>query len=432
MTGKGRSLRVSLLNAADYAGGAESVARMLRDGLRARGHRTVLWVGRRRRKEDAGHTRRIPCTTSQHRAAKRYARKGFFSLGLPSSLCFCESPVLSGIDVIHLHNLHGHYFSITALPRLADRVPLVWTLHDFFPITGGCVFPQECDRWMSRCGSCPQQGVYPIGTEFDRTRRMQSIKRKTFRNLPVTIVTPSRHLTSAVKRSGVFAKADVHTIPYGVDTQTFRPGRNDARKELGLSPDSPVVLLAAQGLTDPRKGIDHATTALRQIDVPDLGILLVGGGDAKPIVEALSMHDVRPLGYLTNPAAVARCQAAADLFIFTSLAENFPCAIQEAMACGTPVLAFDIDGVNEQITADQTGFLVPIGDTSALTQAAGQLLSNITRLSATGEAARRHAETNWNPDLFIDRHECLYRDILMRTKGTHTSGDTISTRVQKI
>lgn len=411
----GKSLSVALLNSTDYAGGAESVVRMLLDGLRCRGHEAVLWVGRQRIKKNTEHTHRLPCNASQRRAAKRYAEKGFFNIGVPASQSFCRSTALSGVDLVHLHNLHGHYFSITDVPRLTERAPLVWTFHDFFPITGGCVFPHDCDRWMSQCGSCPQQGRYPIATKFDRTRRMQSIKRQAFRDLPVTIVTPSRHLDRAVKRSGIFTSADVHIIPYGVDTHVFQPGRREARVYLGLSPDRPVVLLVAQGLDDPRKGIEHAVAALRRAGVPGLVVLLVGSGDVEPVVQALCMHEVRALGYLTDRTEVARCYAAADLFIFTSLAENFPCVVQEAMACGTAVLAFDIDGVNEQIADDRTGFLVPAGDTDRLMRAARQLLRNTARLAEIGAAAGRHAETHWTLQAFLDRHERLYRDILERT-----------------
>ncbi len=403
-------MQIAIVNSTDFGGGAESVARMLQSGLQDRGHDAVLWVGRRRG-EDTKRTRQLPYTGSERRVALRYLHKGFFNLGLPASLRFCDSTLPAGTDLVHLHNLHGHYFSITALPRLAACFPLVWTFHDFFPITGGCAFPEECERWMSRCGQCPQLGRYPLATEYDRTRRMQSIKRRAFRDLPVTIVTPSEHLARAVRRSGVFASADIHTIPYGVDTKVFRPDRQRARQQLGLSGKGPVVLLAAQGLDDPRKGMAHAVTALRQVDVPGLVVLLTGRGDAQPIIHAMSTHDVRPLGYIMDRSELARCYAAADLVIFTSLAENFPCVVQEAMASGTAVLAFDIDGIREQITPDRTGFIVPAGDTESLSRVAGDLLHNVATLPAIGAAARRHAETQWNLDRFIDRHERLYYDI---------------------
>ena len=74
-----------------------------------------------------------------------------------------------------------------------------------------------------------------------------------------------------------------------------------------------------------------------------------------------------------------------------------------------------IDGVNEQITHDRTGFFVPAGDTDHLTRAARQLLRNTAGLAEIGAAAGRHAETHWTLQAFLDRHERLYRDILDRT-----------------
>lgn len=414
------SLRIALLNTADHAGGAETVVRLLRDGLRTRGHRTELWVGRPPT-DDLSHTRQMPSTTAQERVANRFSRKGFFGLGLEASDSFCESEALAGVDLVHLHNIHGHYFSITALPKLAQRLPLVWTFHDFFPITGGCAFPYACERWLTRCGSCPQQGRYPIASSFDRTRRMHSIKRRAFHGLPVNIVTPSDHLGLAVKRSGVFGGAEFHTIPYGIDTGVFHPHRAMARARLALPSDRPVLLLAAQGLDDPRKGIDHAITALKRLKGISPIILLVGGGDTGSIADHLAAYDVRRIGYVSDPVDLARCYAAADLFVFPSLAENFPCSVQEAMACGTPVLAFDIDGVNEQIDPDATGFVVPTGDTDALTRAVDQLLRNVPRLAEVGRAARRRAEESWTLDTFLDRHEQLYAKVLATVSTVRAS-----------
>lgn len=416
-TNKDKRLRIALLNSTDCAGGAETVVRLLRDGLYGRGHDTVLWVGRRRGKGDEERTHELPCSPSERRVGQRYASKGFFNLGLPSSLNFCSSSALSGVDLVHLHNLHGHYFSITALPSLAERVPLVWTFHDFFPMTGGCAFPFQCERWKEKCGSCPQLGQYPIATKFDRTRRMQSIKRRTFRDLPVTIITPSNHLARAVVQSGVFAgaAADMRIIPYGVDTRMFHPNRQHARQRLGLptDPAAPgVVLVVAQGLDDPRKGIDLALTALSRTAMENLTVMVAGLGNAKPFADALSRHNVLSFGYVTDREEMALLYAAADLFLFTSLAENFPCVVMEAMASGTAVLAFDINGLNEQIVPDRTGFLVPVGDTDSLARATGRLLRNIPRLQAVGEAARRHAETHWSLEQFLDRHEHLYGELL--------------------
>lgn len=337
------------------------------------------------------------------------------------------SAAIDDADIVHLHNLHGHYFPIDAVPLLARTVPLVWTVHDFFALTGGCAFPYECDRWMTQCGSCPGLGRYPLVTDFDRTRRLHSIKRSAFANLPVTIVSPSRHLARTVERSGMFPRGRVEIIPYGVDTDVFTPHREAARRALGLSRDAPVVALIAQGLDDPRKGTSYAVDALRRIEDTRATVLLAGGGEVDAFTASLGGHDVRSLGYVRDRAELARCLSAADVFVFTSLAENFPCIVQEAMACGTTVVAFDIDGVNEQIGHDRTGMLAPVGDVAALSNAIARALRDARLRRRIGEAARRQATTEWDRDQFVRRHENLYRKLRAAVDQAQSSQETVVT-----
>ena len=106
--------------------------------------------------------------------------------------------------------------------------------------------------------------------------------------------------------------------------------------------------------------------------------------------------------------------------LFTSLAETFGCVVQEAMACGTAVLAFDIDGVVKEIVSQRTGFVVPTGDTDRLARAAEKLLRIRQHLATVSEAARRYAVAQWGVDKFIDRHERLYIEKLARS-GTALS-----------
>ncbi|MGD2110167.1 MAG: glycosyltransferase [Phycisphaerae bacterium] len=401
-------MRIALINNLDHGGGAERVVRSLREGLRTRGHDVTLWVGRRRTQDDRVGTQVLGRTEAERLAAHRYARKGFYGLGIRSSDRFVESNALAGHDVVHLHNVHGHYLSLTAIVRLAQRFPLIWTFHDFFPITGGCAFPCECDRWMTTCGHCPQAGRYPVGPFADRTRRLLGVKRELFGDLPVTIVVPSQHLADAVQRSRMFKAVETHVIPYGVDTDVFAPRRDRAREDLGLSDRERVVLLVAPRLHDPRKGIEYAVAALRRLDLDDLTVLVVGSGDSQPIADRLGRDRVKMMGYIKDGAMLAACYAAADLFLFTSLAENFPCAVQEAMASGTPVLGFDIEGVNEQVVSGKTGLLVSLRDPIALKDAARRLLTDGSLRRNLGVAARKKAYTRWSLDWFVSRHEELY------------------------
>ena len=92
-------------------------------------------------------------------------------------------------DVVHLHNLHGYYVNLPMLFRYLKRkaLPVIWTFHDFWPITGHCAHfsVARCDRWQNACFDCPQKGGYPSSFIKDNSainfrkkkRIVKSIKR---------------------------------------------------------------------------------------------------------------------------------------------------------------------------------------------------------------------------------------------------------------
>ena len=100
------------------------------------------------------------------RVADRACAEVFDRLGLqyvlyPSSFAVAGDPWFRGADVVQLHNLHGSYFSYTALPLLSRRRPVVWLLHDQWAFTGHVAYSYDCERWRHGCGSCPYLHEYP-------------------------------------------------------------------------------------------------------------------------------------------------------------------------------------------------------------------------------------------------------------------------------
>ena len=64
-------------------------------------------------------------------------------------------------DILHLHNLHGHYFDLRQLPYLTHHLPTVLSLHDAWLLSGHCAFSFDCDRWRIGCGHCPDLTIQP-------------------------------------------------------------------------------------------------------------------------------------------------------------------------------------------------------------------------------------------------------------------------------
>jgi len=314
-------------------------------------------------------------------------------------------------DIIHFHNIHGYYLDLgiaKAVNKLS--IPVVWTLHDAWSLSGRCAHFLDCEYWQTGCGGCPYLREYPK-TYFDSSAWMWPRKRKLLGEVwEPLIVTPSQWLAKLVAEA-CNGRLRVEVITNGIDTTVFHPiDRLQARKELGLSKDLKIVLFAAANLSEKLKGITHFFEALKYVQADNWMALAVGGAVdfAKLIPQGVK---VRHLGYVKEAETMAKVYSAADLYCITSLADNFPATVLESMACGTPVVGFSVGGIPEQVTAE-CGRLVAPGDAKALGQAITGLFSNDTKRKKMGELCRKRTEREYNIQLFIERHLALYCELV--------------------
>jgi glycosyltransferase involved in cell wall biosynthesis len=109
---------------------------------------------------------------------------------------------------------------------------------------------------------------------------------------------------------------------------------------------------------------------------------------------------------------MARLFEAADIFLFASPAENFPCVILEAMSAGCCVVATPTSGVTEQIKTDKTGFLAESLSGEALGIVFRDVLAHRELWKKTGDEARDFVEKEFSEKVMVDRHIVLYRQIM--------------------
>lgn len=299
-------------------------------------------------------------------------------------------------DILHIHNMHGGYFDIRELPRLSASQPTVLTLHDAWLLTGHCAHPMDCQGWLSGCRECPAPERY-VEVRADGSATSWRIKRAAIAGSRLAFATPSEWLMRMVRDAGLLDTAIAsRVIPNGVDPRVFSPGdRSAARETLSLPHTHSIVLFAAHGLrTNPFKDYPTLERALPIIgEAADRSLLLVALGDTGPL-EPIGDVEVLRVPYVADPARVAEYLRAADVYVHPARAENFPLAIIEAMACGTPVVASSVGGIPEIIADGKTGALVPPGDPAALAQAVRALL---------GDEARRISYARAASDLVVER-----------------------------
>lgn len=270
-------------------------------------------------------------------------------------------------DVVHLHNIHGHYLNIERLfGYLKARAPrVIWTLHDCWAFTGHCAYFDYagCERWKKGCGLCPQRRAYPKSWILDRSRVNYRDKARLFDGVrDMTIVAPSRWLADLVGESFLGGNA-VRVVPNGIDLSVFRPSESDFRARNRLN-DKFILLTVASGF-DPRKGLHHLVDLSYQLE-PDEVIVVLGVNAEQARSLPGSMVG---LPRTNSRIELAEAYSAADVLLNPTVEDNFPTVNLEALACGTPVVTFRTGGSPESVD-ERTGIVVEQGDVAGLLQAA--------------------------------------------------------------
>jgi putative colanic acid biosynthesis glycosyltransferase len=277
-------------------------------------------------------------------------------------------------DIIHLHNLHGYYINIRLLFDFLSGTdtPVVWTLHDCWPITGHCVYFDfvKCEKWKTGCFQCPQKNAYPRSLFIDRSRENYSKKKLLFTSVKnLSIVTVSNWLANIV-RDSFLLEYPITVINNGINTSLFTPGKlNTVKSEYHL--EGKLIILGVSNGWNYRKGLTDFLELSKYIE-SDIQIILIG----------LSNHQISSLpsniiglNRTENLQKLVQFYSAADIFISTSVEETFGLSIVEAMACGTPVIVYNTTACPE-VVSETTGIVVEKNNISALLSAIKTIRNN--------------------------------------------------------
>ncbi|MEQ1906810.1 MAG: glycosyltransferase, partial [Pirellulaceae bacterium] len=317
-------------------------------------------------------------------------------------------------DVIHLHWIAFMADYPTFFTQSPPSKPIVWTLHDMNPFTGGCHFTTDCQRFHKGCGNCPQ--IQNPGPN-DVSQHSFQLKRhalSTRRNL--TVVSPSRWLLNEARQSPLWpATTQFEQIKYGLDLEVFHPQEKTAvRLKSGLPIDGVVVGFGADNLNNPRKGFAmlERALALAPSSRTHLSALIMGGGGID--TGRLNVRTVHPLGFLTGEIEQANAYGACDFFVVPSLADNQPQMALEALACGVPVIAFDSGGISEVVADGINGLLAAASDVEGLAKSIERLTMDSELRLRLAVGAKDYAMREHAGKAQADKYLSLYARISTR------------------
>ena len=212
----------------------------------------------------------------------------------------------------------------------------------------------------------------------------------------------------------------IEIVAPGVEHAFFAPGdQAGARAAIGLDPDAPVILFV--GRIQPLKGPDVAIRAMHELGRPDAQLLIVGGasgsqGDgeverAHQLVDELGLGDQVRFVEPQPHHILSTYYRAADVVIVPSRSESFGLVALEAAACGVPVVASAVGGLQSLVDDGETGFLVPERDPVLFAEAIGRILDDpMLKTSMSMASSERAKRYTWG--FAAARLRRLYADLV--------------------
>ena len=413
-------MNVLILNTSDNQGGAAIATYRLHRGLRSIGINSHLLVQGKKTDDysvigPVTKWQKVLAILRPHLdgvATYFYSKRQkvlFSSAWLPEKLT--SKVVKLKPDIVHLFWVNGGFLRIETLKNF--KQPIVWTLHDMWPFTGGCHYDDECGKFQQSCGNCP---VLNSEHEQDLSRRILKRKQKSWEDVPIIVVATSHWLADMARSSSIFRDQRIEVIPNGIDTEIYKPGNKvAARAAYNLPQDKYLILFSAFSATsDKRKGNQFLVLALEKMSQAGWGSKteLVIIGASKPESPPDMEMKVHYMGHMHDEISQVLLYSAADVVVAPSMQENLSNTVMESLACGTPVVAFNIGGMPDMINHRINGYLATPFESDDLADGIMWVLESKERHDTLSKQARETVEKRYALKTVANQYLSLYRDIL--------------------
>lgn len=393
-------MRVLSITANDNSlGGASRVAMDLHQGLLRQGINSCMFVGKK--------------TSSDQNITeiKRPTWRKVFSRLMSNDIDFFETDYLietaefQKADVIQVHNINGWFFNLSTLKKMSKIKPVIWTLHDMWPINAhsGYTSSAQLQNGLYRVSD---QSLYPE-TLWNNDYYLSWKKNRIYQDMCIQLVSPSHWLANLTCNTSL-GNQRIKVIPNGVDISTFRiQDKVNLKQSLGLKNQPMVLFIGAAATTNKFKGFSDFLWMASQASFKDTQFVCLGASENSTdgiitYIKGTSEKDM-----------VAKYMALADVFVMPSRFENFPLVILEALACGTPVVAYDVGGVAEIIKNLPQCKLVPPRDKRELSLSVREIINETLNMGMETVSAslRDIALLQYSTEKMVSSYIDLYQKI---------------------
>ncbi len=360
---------------------------------------------------------RLPHITTNEEKEKAYIHdmiykvrpQGLDTYSLPTSRYdITENKYYKEVDIINLHWV-ANFLDYPSFFKKNNK-PLVWTLHDQNPFSGGDHY-QNLIYGISQDGK-PIQRIYSDKELEEEAKHIQT-KKKGLENIEnIHIVSPSKWLLESSQNSALFKNYTHHHIPNGFPTDIFQLYNQEfCRKVLNLPKDKLIILFVSEGIHNQRKGFMYLQKSLENIlsistNKDNICLCAIGAGN----ISLQLVDNIVSLGSIQDERIMALAYAAADLFVIPSLVDNLPNTMIESMLCGTPVIGFPIGGIPDAIENNQNGYLCEEIGVNSLEAAITKFIDNPSFFDT--QKIAKEAKEKYSLEVQAKKYIELYHSIL--------------------
>ena len=344
-------------------------------------------------------------------AANGFSRRNLFKVSIANTgVDITRLREFREADIIHLHWVNQGFLSLRTLKLVLESgKPVVWTMHDMWPMTAICHHAYECERYQTACHSCPL--LRRPGPD-DLAARTFARKQRLLAGRKLTFVAVSQWLADRARRSALIGDKPIAVVPNAISLGRFAMiDRTDARSTLHLQARYIVVFGAAR-IDDDIKGVPYLIEALRRLVATgfakpgELHMLFFGGIKDEGVLRQVPVGYTY-YGYVNDLHQLSLIYSAANAVVSSSLYETFGQTLIEAQACGCTPVAFGGSGQADIISHRVNGYLAD--------RLSAESLADGLRWALTADVSRatlrKNVMTHYTGSVVAQKYVRLYNQL---------------------